>query len=101
MRLTRNSAAHSPRTGAAAAAQAKMAALKRRPPNKTKRYSQNSARSRDCLRASDTLLLLQVLGEELAPPLRAWRREDLPGWPFLVDQAVMQEEHSIGDIARE
>src|SRR3954447_21567079 len=99
--LRRRSAATSPRTRAAAPAQAKIPALNSSPPSRTARYSQKSVRSKDCWSASDTVRLSQVLRQELTTALRPRRCEHLAGGAVLVDRAVMEEEDSVGNLARE
>src|SRR4051794_12665274 len=100
-RLRRRSAAASPRTRAARAAHAKIPALNRRPLSRTARYSQNSARSNDCLRASDKVRLFQVLREKLTTALRARRGKHLVGATVLIDRPVVEEEDAVRDLARE
>src|SRR3954452_3280271 len=92
------SAAVRPRTIAARPAQAKIPALNRRPLSRTARYSQKSARSSDCLSASDNVQLSQVLGEELSASLRARRGEHLVGVAVLFDRAVVEEEHPVRNL---
>src|SRR5829696_255491 len=95
------SAAVSPRTIAARPAQAKIPALNRSPLNRTAWYSQKSARSSDCLSASDNVRLFQVLGEELSASLRARRVEHLVGVAVLFDRTVVEEEHPVRNFPRE
>ena len=72
------------------------------PRSSTTRYSQNRPMSRMSRSDSDTPApLAQVLRDELAQPLRARRAEDLGRRPLFLDQAVVQEQDAIGDVARE
>src|SRR5438046_51703 len=86
---------------AARPAQAKMPALKSSPLSRTARYSQKSARSNDCLSASDKVRLFQVLGEELTTALRARRGKHLVGTAVLINRTVVEEEDAVRDLARE
>src|SRR5690348_12573330 len=97
----RNSAAPSPTESATLAAHRNTSTLKVSPCSRMARYSKNIERSSDCFSASDTGSLLAVLGEELAQPLGLRRIEDVRGRPLLLDHALMQEDHAVGDLARE
>src|SRR3954447_24635888 len=99
--LRRRSAATSPRTRAAAPAQAKIPALNSSPPSRTARYSQKSVRSRDWCSASDTVRLSQVLREELTTALRTPRGAQRAGGAALLDRTVMEKQDPVGSLARE